>query len=129
MRWTGCTARHAIPFLTDKVIGLISAAGGVRRSQAVNAMEFVVRARLRAVPLVLPIPALGRRSMRRGVRDPSTGAQLTALGQEVVRAARQMAAHGLRLPDRPALPRGRRLTDGRHLPRGDDDRRLRIWWK
>jgi hypothetical protein len=32
------------PYLTDKVVGLISTAGGVQALQAVNAMEFVVRA-------------------------------------------------------------------------------------
>ena len=35
--------RHP-PYLTDKVVGLISTAGGVHGLQAVNTMEFVVRA-------------------------------------------------------------------------------------
>ncbi|MGH9444937.1 MAG: NADPH-dependent FMN reductase [Terriglobia bacterium] len=44
------------PFLTDKVVGLISTAGGVQGLQAVNTMEFIVRAlRGWAVPLVMPI--------------------------------------------------------------------------
>ena len=44
------------PYLTDKVVGLISTAGGVQGLQAVNTMEFVVRAlRGWAVPLVMPI--------------------------------------------------------------------------
>ena len=30
------------PFLTDKVVGLISTAGGVQGLQAINTMEFVV---------------------------------------------------------------------------------------
>ena len=49
------------PYLTDKVVGLISTAGGVQGLQAVNTMEFVVRAlRGWAVPCVLC------RSHRRG---------------------------------------------------------------
>ena len=45
------------PHLTDKVIGLISVAGGTQGLQAINAMEFIVRAlRAWAVPLVVPIP-------------------------------------------------------------------------
>jgi len=44
------------PYLTDKVVGLISTAGGVQGLQAVNTMEFVVRAlRGWSVPLVMPI--------------------------------------------------------------------------
>jgi FMN reductase len=44
------------PYLTDKVVGLISTAGGMQGLQAVNTMEFVVRAlRGWAVPLVMPI--------------------------------------------------------------------------
>ena len=44
------------PFLTDKVIGLISTAGGVQGLQAINTMEFVVRAlRGMAVPMVAPV--------------------------------------------------------------------------
>jgi FMN reductase len=44
------------PFLTDKVIGLISTSGGVQGLQAVITMEFVVRAlRGMAVPLVAPV--------------------------------------------------------------------------
>ena len=42
---------------TNKVVGLMSTAGGVQGLQAVNTMEFVVRAlRGWAVPMVVPIP-------------------------------------------------------------------------
>src|SRR5262245_8199632 len=97
------------PYLTDKVVGLISTAGGVQGLQAVNTMEFVVRAlRGWAVPLVMPIPRAAQAFDEEGrPRDPATGAQLHALGREVVRAARQMAAHGYcDYSDRPdAAPR------------------------
>jgi FMN reductase len=54
--WLDLLSDRDPPFLTDKVIGFISAAGGVQALQAVNTMEFVVRAlRGMAVPLVAPV--------------------------------------------------------------------------
>jgi FMN reductase len=48
-------------YLTDKVVGLISTAGGTQGLQAVNTIEFIVRAlRGWAVPLVIPIPQAWR---------------------------------------------------------------------
>lgn len=45
------------PYLTDKIIGLISTAGGTTGLQAINTMEFVVRAlRGWAIPIMIPIP-------------------------------------------------------------------------
>jgi FMN reductase len=68
-------------FLTDKVIGLISVAGGTQGLQAINTMEFCARAlRGWAVPLVVSVPA-GQ------VHDESVERQLRALGSEVVRVA------------------------------------------
>ena len=68
-------------FLTDKVIGLISVAGGAQGLQAINTMEFCVRAlRGWAVPLVVPVPA-GQ------AQDESVERQLKTLGTEVVRVA------------------------------------------
>ena len=44
------------PFLHDKVVGLISTAGGTQGLQAINTMEFVTRAlRAWAVPYVVPV--------------------------------------------------------------------------
>lgn len=55
--WLQVLADRTPPFLADKVVGLIATAGGVQGLQAVNTMEFIVRAlRGWAVPLVLPIP-------------------------------------------------------------------------
>ena len=68
-------------YLTDKAIGLISVAGGTQGLQAVNTMEFCVRAlRGWAVPLVV--------SVSRGqVHDEGVERQLKMLGSEVVRIA------------------------------------------
>lgn len=79
-------------FLTGKVIGLISTAGGSHGLQAVNTMEFVVRSlRGWAVPLVLPIPRAWRVFDDEGnVTDEKVETQLLALGAEVARAAEQI---------------------------------------
>lgn len=73
------------PYLTDKVVGLISVAGGVQGLQAVNTMEFVVRAlRGFAVPFVVPV-ARARRTFDEGggPLDPRVSKQLQSLGDEV----------------------------------------------
>jgi len=81
------------PYLTDKVVGLISTAGGVQGLQAVNTMEFVVRAlRGWAVPLVLPIAQSWKAFDENGAAvDSRLTEQLHALGKEVARASCQFA--------------------------------------
>jgi FMN reductase len=81
------------PYLTDKVIGLISTAGGVQGLQAVNTMEFVVRAlRGWAVPLVMPIAQAWKAFDEGGrPRDRHLTEQLHALGREVARGSCQFA--------------------------------------
>jgi FMN reductase len=79
------------PFLHDKVVGLISAAGGTQGLQAINTMEFATRA-LRAwdVPYVVPVAAATRVFDQDGqVQDPAVEVQLKTLGSEVVRVARR----------------------------------------
>jgi FMN reductase len=85
------------PFLTNKVVGLISVAGGVYGLQAVNTMEFVVRAlRGWSVPLVIPIPRAWQVFDEEGkARDEGIERQLHSLGAEVWRAARQFALEGV----------------------------------
>jgi FMN reductase len=79
--WLRLLADRDPAYLTDKVIGLISAAGGAQGLQAINTMEFCVRAlRGWAVPLVVSVSA-------RGGMDESVERQLRALGSEVVRVA------------------------------------------
>lgn len=88
-------------YLTDKVVGLISTAGGTQGLQAVNTMEFVVRAlRGWAVPLVIPIPQAWRVFDSEGkMQDETVSEQLRALGREVTRAARSFASHAITTPD------------------------------
>lgn len=76
-------------YLADKVVGLISTAGGVQGLQAVNTMEFVVRAlRGWAVPLVIPIPQAWQVFDEKGrASDSNIEEQLKALGREVTRTA------------------------------------------
>jgi FMN reductase len=94
--WLQILADRDPPYLTDKVIGLISTAGGVHGLQAVNTMEFAVRAlRGWAVPMVQPIPRAWESFAEDGsIRNPVVADQLRALGREVVRAAQQLATTG-----------------------------------
>src|SRR5437868_3328407 len=55
--WLQLLSDRQPAYLTDKVVGLISTAGGTQGLQAVNTMEFIVRAlRGWAVRLVILIP-------------------------------------------------------------------------
>ncbi len=94
--WLDLLRSREPPFLADKVIGLISTAGGIHGLQAVNTMEFCVRAlRGWAVPLVMPIASAAQAFDEHGhLRDAKVDAQLHLLGREVVRAANQFALHG-----------------------------------
>ena len=88
-------------YLTDKVVGLISSAGGAQGLQAVNTMEFIVRAlRGWVVPLTIPIPQAWRVFDNDGhVSDQRIAEQLRSLGREVARAARQFKSVALTTPD------------------------------
>jgi FMN reductase len=98
--WLQLLGDRQPPYLTDRVIGLISTAGGTQGLQAVNTMEFVVRAlRGWAVPLVIPIPQAWRVFQRGHLLDESVAAQLRALGGEVARAAEHFAAGRITSPD------------------------------
>ena len=81
------------PHLTDKVIGLISVAGGTQGLQAINTMEFIVRAlRGWAVPLVVPIPQSWQAFEDAGrPANPQIEEPLKTLGGEVVRVSRRIA--------------------------------------
>jgi FMN reductase len=92
--WLHTLGARDPPHLHDKVIGLISAAGGTQGLQAVNTMEFSVRAlRAWAVPYVVPVANAARVFDRTGqVRDETVERQLKMLGQEVVRVAQRFSA-------------------------------------
>ena len=95
--WLHVLGTRDPPFLHDKVVGLISAAGGTHGLQAINTMEFATRA-LRAwdVPYVVPVAAAARVFDQDGqVQDTAVEAQLTTLGREVVRVAERFVADKL----------------------------------
>ncbi|MEU6645538.1 NADPH-dependent FMN reductase [Saccharomonospora sp. NPDC046836] len=94
--WLQLLARRDPPYLTDKVVGLMTAAGGTQGLQAVNTMEFIVRSlRAWAVPLVMPVAQAAQAFDENGtLRDDNLANQLANLGREVVRAAKQMTATG-----------------------------------
>ena len=98
--WLQLLSERNPPYLTDKVVGLISTAGGTHGLQAVNTMEFVVRAlRGWAVPLVLPIPQAWQVFKDGSVADSRIEQQLRALGHELARAAQLFAAGALTTPE------------------------------
>jgi FMN reductase len=92
--WLHTLGAREPPHLHDKVIGLISAAGGMQGLQAINTMEFSVRAvRAWALPYVVPVANAARVFDRTGqVRDEAIERQLKMLGHEVVRVAERFVA-------------------------------------
>lgn len=84
------------PYLSDKVIGLISTAGGTQGLQAINTMDFIVRAlRGWAVPLVMPIPRAWKVFDESGeIADEQVETELLRLGKEVMRASHQFVHTG-----------------------------------
>jgi FMN reductase len=104
--WLHVLGRRDPAFLHDKVVGLISAAGGTHGLQAINTMEFSIRAlRAWAVPYVVPVATAARIFDGEGnVQDPAVESQLELLGREVVRVAERFAAD-------PELHRGAECDD------------------
>lgn len=92
--WLQLLADHEPPFLTGRPVGLIAVAGGVQGLQAINTMEFVVRAlRGWTVPFVVPVDRAYQAFSADGApRDVVLARQLTMLGREVAAAARRFAA-------------------------------------
>jgi FMN reductase len=91
--WLHPLGRRDPPYLHDKVIGLISAAGGTQGLQAINTMEFAVRSlRGWAVPYVVPVASAARIFDSEGrIHDETVEQQLRLLGSEVVRVAERFA--------------------------------------
>jgi FMN reductase len=92
--WLHPLGRRDPPYLHDKVVGLVSASGGMHGLQAVNTMEFATRAlRAWAVPYVVPVPSAHLVFDEDGqIRDDGVEGQLRLLGAEVVRVAHLFAA-------------------------------------
>jgi len=91
--WLHMLGSREPSYLHDKVVGLISTAGGTQGLQVVNTMEFSVRAlRAWAVPYVVPVPQAPRVFADSGeVQDEIVESQLRLLGEEVVRVAERFA--------------------------------------
>jgi FMN reductase len=89
--WLEHLSQNTPPYLTDKIIGLVATAGGVQGLQAINTMQFIVRAMHGwAVPIVLPIAMAWQVFDQEGkILDDNLQAQLEGLGREVYRAAKQ----------------------------------------
>ncbi len=94
--WLQQLTKRDVPYLYGKVVGLVATAGGVQGLNVINTMEFCVRGlRAYAVPLVLPISQAYQAFDDAGnVTDEGVGSQLSRLGVEVCRAARQVAENG-----------------------------------
>jgi FMN reductase len=92
--WLHVLGQRDPPYLHDKVVGLISAAGGTQGLQAINTMEFSVRAlRGWAVPYVVPVAAAWRVFDGEGrIHDEGVARQLETLGAEVVRVAERFTS-------------------------------------
>jgi FMN reductase len=92
--WLRLLGDREPPYLHDKVIGLISAAGGTQGLQAINTMEFAIRAlRAWAVPYVVPVAVAARVFDGEGrIHDQAVELQLKMLGEEVVRVAERFAS-------------------------------------
>ena len=80
--WLHVLGQRDPPYLHDKVIGLVSAAGGTHGLQAINTMEFAVRAlRGWAVPYVVPVATAARVFDAEGrIHDEGVEHQLDMLG-------------------------------------------------
>jgi len=80
-------------YLYDKVVGLISAAGGMQGLQVINTMDFSARSlRAWAVPYAVPISGATVVFGDYGaVEDESVELQLRSLGTEVARVAGRFA--------------------------------------
>ncbi len=99
--WLQLLSDRQPAYLTDKAVGLICSAGGSQGLQAINTMEFVVRAlRGWAIPLVVPISQGWNVFDAEGhTKNAEVEKQLRALGQEVVRAAQIFSRQPLTTPE------------------------------
>ena len=78
------------PYLTDKVVALVATAGGEQALQAINTMEYIVRAlRGWTLPLTAPISRASQAFDKSGApRQSQLADRLHQMGGELVRSAR-----------------------------------------
>lgn len=91
--WLHLLGSREPPYLHDKVVGLISTAGGTQGLQVINTMDYSARAlRAWAVPYVVPVSGAIRAFDDAGaIQDETIELQLRTLGAEVVRIAERFA--------------------------------------
>ena len=91
--WLELLSSDDSPYLTDKVVALISTAGGDQALQAINTMECIVRAlRGWTLPLTAPIARARDAFDDHGEpRDPALAERLLRMGRELVRSARLLS--------------------------------------
>ncbi|HET6171329.1 MAG TPA: NAD(P)H-dependent oxidoreductase [Gaiellales bacterium] len=91
--WLHLLLHRDPPFLYDKVIGLLSVAGGTQGLQTINTMEFSARSlRAWSVPYVVPLSGATHAFDSDGrIQDPTVQMQLEKLGEEVVRVTEKFA--------------------------------------
>jgi len=91
--WLELLGKKEFPYLTNKVVGLISTAGGTQGLQAINTMEFIVRSlRGWTVPLTVPIANTWEVFDKAGnLNNEKVRQQLDQLGKEVVICAQRFA--------------------------------------
>lgn len=96
--WLELLSKREPPYLAGKVVGLISSAGGVQGLQAINTLEYVVRAlRGWTVPLVVPVPrGFDAFDAAGEPKDPKIAAQLRGVAREVVQGAKLLGATSAR---------------------------------
>src|SRR5207249_10055705 len=89
--WLELLGKRTPAYLTGKPVGLVATAAGVQGLQAINTMEFVVRAlRGWTVPLVVPIARAQDAFDADGrAKDERVAQQLDILGRELVAAAQR----------------------------------------
>lgn len=90
--WLELLSEHQPAYLTDKVIGLIATAGGSQSLQAINTMEYVVRAlRGWTLPMTVPVNRSWQAFDADGqAQDPAIAERLRELGRQVTQAAERL---------------------------------------
>lgn len=91
--WLELLSGDMPPYLSNKVIGLVATSGGDQALQAINTMEYIVRAlRGWTLPLTAPISRADRVFDELGAaRDPLVAKRLHRLGLDLVRSASLLA--------------------------------------
>lgn len=89
--WLELLGKRTPAYLTDKPVALVATAAGVQGLQAINTMEFVVRAlRGWALPLTIPVArAYDAFDAEGQPKDAKLAQQLDLLGRELAVAARR----------------------------------------